>query len=59
MPSCEAVLHFSLSVSDEWNQSLRCVQSPEHDGQHETHIWTDAPNKLNPDGKGLVKIINW
>lgn len=44
--------------SEEIALTVRCCQSQGHEGNHEWHLWTDAENKLQPTGKGLIKVIH-
>lgn len=38
--------------------TLHCCQSEGHEGEHEWHLWTDAENKLQESGRGLIKVIH-
>ena len=38
--------------------TVYCCGGKDHEGQHEWHLWTDAENKLQESGKGLIKVIH-
>lgn len=59
MPPCNKELNIMTGFhSEEIALTVRCCQSQGHEGNHEWHLWTDAENKLQPTGKGLIKVIH-